>query len=329
MTGKDKVLFICAIENKRPSPALGWAAGQRVNSFLHTQRGSGGKEAQQSRRREPDLSSATGQFASACLSLKTQTVISTLQTSTQDLLDFPPIFNAPFLARGTPLSASNCYFVKSPVAPIVPLIPVPALKHDCRVAVKPHQRPPHPLPHLQTGCLSEEDATNMWWDRANTRAGMHAQVLPRVVWSVWIAYFGIATRIWPRCDWFFVKTGISLQLDSRSFKLWICRWLESRPWRFWPQPLEDLPTFHLYDSRENVVTGASGRSQRTRSNMIGFNFSLQELLTKFEQVYTKRLQELLFNAAWPRPVSASFKLHSMNTNTGTVQPRLPVCCGLM
>lgn len=44
VTGKDKVLFICAIENKRPSPALGWAAGQRVNSFLHTQRGSGGKE---------------------------------------------------------------------------------------------------------------------------------------------------------------------------------------------------------------------------------------------------------------------------------------------
>lgn len=41
------------------------------------------------------------------------------------------------MAGGTPLSASSLYFVKPPVAPIVLLIPVPALKHDCRVAVIP------------------------------------------------------------------------------------------------------------------------------------------------------------------------------------------------
>lgn len=83
-----------------------------------------------------------------------------------------PSFSAPFLARGTPLSASSLYFVKPPVAPIVPLIPVPALKHDCRVAVNPP---------VWLGCLSQEDATNMWWDWASTHTGTHTQVLPRGV----------------------------------------------------------------------------------------------------------------------------------------------------
>lgn len=63
-----------------------------------------------------------------------------MQTYTQDLLDFPLSFSASLLARGAPLSASSLYFVKPPVAPIVPLIPVPAPKHDCRVADC------HPLP---------------------------------------------------------------------------------------------------------------------------------------------------------------------------------------
>lgn len=78
-------------------------------------------------------------------------------------------FSAPFLARGTPLSASSFYFVKPPVAPIVLLIPVPALKHDCRVAVI--------LP-VWLDCLSQEDAANMWWDWPSTHTDTHAQVLP-------------------------------------------------------------------------------------------------------------------------------------------------------
>lgn len=86
------------------------------------------------------------------------------------LLDLPPSFTAPFLARGTPLSASSLHFVKPPVAPIVLLIPVPALKHDCRVAVI--------SPPIWLGCLSQEDATNMWWDWASTHTGTLEQVLP-------------------------------------------------------------------------------------------------------------------------------------------------------
>lgn len=48
---------------------------------------------------------------------------------------------------------------------------------------------------------------------------------------------------------------------------------------------DSLLTFHLYYSREHVGTGGSRRSLCTHSNMIGLNFSLQELLRKLEQVY--------------------------------------------
>lgn len=67
--------------------------------------------------------------------------VSLLQTSTQELLDFSPSRSAPFLARGNQLSASSLDFVKPPVAPIFPLFLVPALKHDCRVAVTPTLSP--------------------------------------------------------------------------------------------------------------------------------------------------------------------------------------------
>lgn len=88
---------------------------------------------------EEDLSSATEWFTSVSLSLKTQTVISTLQTSTQDLLDIPPNSCAVALASALAalLSAPSLNLHKPPVAQIVLLILVPALKHDCRVAVTP------------------------------------------------------------------------------------------------------------------------------------------------------------------------------------------------
>lgn len=113
-TGWEKVLFISLIESKRPGPAQGWTTGHGEQSFLHTLKGSGRRKAKQTRRRaqtcpQPHQSS-----------LKTQTVISTLQTSTQDLSDFCRGLGAPFLARGTQQSAYSCYSVKPPVAPLVP-----------------------------------------------------------------------------------------------------------------------------------------------------------------------------------------------------------------
>lgn len=135
VTGRNRVLFIRVIESKCPGPTLSWTAVHRVSSFLHAQRGSGGRETEQSCRRQPDLSSAVWRFPSTGLSLKTHTVISSLQTSTQDLLDFLPSLSA--LARGTQLSASRLHFVKPPVAPIVLLILNPVLKHDGGVTVTP------------------------------------------------------------------------------------------------------------------------------------------------------------------------------------------------
>lgn len=126
VTGRNRVLFIRVIESKCPGPTLSWTAVHRVNSFLHAQRGSGGREAEQSCRREPDLSSAVWRFTSTGLSLKTQTVISSLQTSIQDLLDFLPSLSA--LARRTQLSASRLHFVKPPVAPIVLVNPKPSFE---------------------------------------------------------------------------------------------------------------------------------------------------------------------------------------------------------
>lgn len=139
-----KCFFIWVIENKRPGPALGWTAGHHVNNFLLAQRGSGGREAWQIWRR--DLSSTTQWFTSICQSLKAKIVISTFQTSSQDLLDFPQ-FSAPLLARRSS-SASSLYFVKPPAAPIVLLTLAVALKHDCRVAIAP---PSAWLP-LRRGC---------------------------------------------------------------------------------------------------------------------------------------------------------------------------------
>lgn len=169
------MLFIRVIENKRPGPALGWAAGHRVNSFLHAQKGSGGREAKRSCRREADLSSTTPRFTSAYSSPKTRTVISTLQTSTQDLLDFSPSFNASLVARGNPAISLQLLLCQTSSGTNRPQIPVPALKHDRRVTVT--------LP-TQPGCLSEEDAPNMWRDRASTHTGTHVRVLPRRVSSV-------------------------------------------------------------------------------------------------------------------------------------------------
>lgn len=131
VAGRDEVLFILVIEDNCPGPALDWTAGHGVNSFLHAQKGSGGREAWQGGRRNASPKNCTGSQKPTCSS-RDELLSPPCRPPPKISWISPLSFSASFVATGSQVSASSCDFIKPPVAPVV-------LKsksqHDCRATL--------------------------------------------------------------------------------------------------------------------------------------------------------------------------------------------------